>query len=200
MDVAKPFNLILENILNIIEGCIAKEHKYQKILYEGYYGYALKIVFRYIFKYEQAVDVVNDGFVKLFAHFSQFELGNEADNEKKLMGWLKKIMINTSIDVLRKGNMQPETGGIPEYVWDHTHKGDEADQLLLYKELIILIKELPPDYRVVFNLYVIDGYTHNEIAGLLNIPAGTSKSNLSRARGLLQQSLKKMEQTQLCKI
>lgn len=190
----------MENILHIIEGCIAKEHKYQKILYEGYYGYALKIVFRYIYRYEQAVDVVNDGFVKVFAHFPEFEAGSETDSEKKLMGWLKKIMINTSIDVLRKGNMAPETGGIPEYVWDHTHKGDEADQLLLYKELIILIKELPPAYRVVFNMYVVDGYTHNEIAGLLNIPTGTSKSSLSRARELLQQSLKKIEDAQLCKV
>jgi RNA polymerase sigma-70 factor (ECF subfamily) len=96
--------------------------------------------------------------------------------------------------------MALETGGIPEYVWDHTHKGDEADQLLLYKELIILIKELPPAYRVVFNMYVVDGYTHNEIAGLLNIPTGTSKSSLSRARELLQQSLKKIEDAQLCKV
>lgn len=190
----------MNNITHIIEGCIAKDHKYQKILYEGYYGYALKIVFRYIFKYEQAVDIVNDGFVKLFSHFQQFEAGNDTDNEKKLMGWLKKIMINTSIDVLRKGNMLSETGSIPEYVWDHTYRGDEADQLLLYKELVILIKELPPAYRMVFNLYVIDGYTHNEIAGLLNIPAGTSKSSLSRAREILQKSLKKIEDAQLCKI
>jgi RNA polymerase sigma factor (sigma-70 family) len=109
-------------------------------------------------------------------------------------------MINTSIDVLRKGKMLPETGGIPEYVWDYTHKDDEADQLLLYKELIILVKELPPAYRMVFNLYVIDGYTHNEIADLLNIPTGTSKSSLSRARELLQQSLKKIEDAQVCKI
>jgi RNA polymerase sigma-70 factor (ECF subfamily) len=190
----------LKNITIIIAGCIAKEHKYQKILYEAYYGYALKIVFRYVFIYEQAVDIVNDGFVKLFAHFHQFEPGKDEDNEKILMGWLKRIMINTSIDALRKGNGLPETGTIPEYVWDTTYKGDEADQLLLYKELVILIKELPPDYRVVFNLYVIDGYTHNEIAELLNIPTGTSKSNLKRARERLQLSLKKIEDAQLCKI
>lgn len=190
----------MENITHIIEGCIAKEHKYQKILYEGYYGYALKLVFRYIYKYELAVDIVNDGFVKLFSNFHLFEKCTEADNEKKMMGWLKKIMINTSIDFLRKGNMLPETGGIPEYVWDITNKGDEADQLLLYKELVILIKELPANYRMVFNLYVIDGYTHNEIAGLLNISAGTSKSSLKRARDLLQSGLKKIEVAQLCRI
>jgi RNA polymerase sigma factor (sigma-70 family) len=190
----------LENILHIIAGCIAKEHRYQKMLYERFYGYALKIVFRYIYRYDQAVDVVNDGFVKLFTHFPQFEAGREGDNEKILTGWLKRIMINTAIDVLRKGRMLPETGGIPEHIWDQTHKGDEADQLLLYKELIILIKELPPSYRIVFNLYVVDGYTHNEIAGLLNIPISTSKSNLARARGLLQKSLKKIEEAHLCKI
>jgi RNA polymerase sigma factor (sigma-70 family) len=190
----------LKNITHIIEGCIANKHKYQKILYEAYFGYALKLVFRYVFKYEQAVDIVHDGFVKLFAHFHEFKKGSDADNEKILMGWLKKVMINKSIDVLRKGNALPETGVIPEHVWDQTDKSDEADQLLLYKELIILIKELPPAYRVVFNLYVIDGYTHSEIAAMLNIPTGTSKSNLSRAREMLQQSIKKIEESQLCKI
>ena len=122
MYVAKPFNLALKNITLIIEGCIAKEHKYQKILYEAYYGYALKIVFRYVFKYEQAVDIANDGFVKLFAHFHQFEMGKEADNEKILMGWLKKIMINTSIDALRKGNVLPETGSIPECLGSYVQR------------------------------------------------------------------------------
>jgi len=94
----------LENITHIIKGCIDKDHKYQKIIYEHYRGFALKIVFRYIYRYEKAVDVVNDGFVKLFNHFTIFEMGDDADNEKILMGWLKRIMINTSIDELRKGN------------------------------------------------------------------------------------------------
>ena len=116
------------------------------------------------------------------------------------MGWLKKIMINTAIDELRRGNMLPEIGGIPEYVWEISDKNQDADQLLLYKDLIILIKELPPAYRVVFNLYVIDGYTHLEIADMLNMSTGTSKSNLSRARMLLQKVIKKTEEVKLCKI
>ena len=190
----------MANISDVIKGCIANKHKYQKIVYENYRGFALKIVFRYIYRYEKAIDVVNNGFVKIFANFSKFEMKEDADNEKILMGWMKRIMINSSIDELRKGNMLPEIGGIPEYVWDVTDKSQDTDQLLLYKDLVILIKELPPVYRAVFNLYIIDGYTHSEIAGLINIPIGTSKSSLSRARALLQTRIKKMEVAELCRI
>ena len=189
----------MENIVQIIKGCIAGKHKYQRIVYEHYRGYALRIVFRYIYRYEKAVDVVNDGFAKLFTNFARFEPGEDADNEKILMGWLKRIMINASIDELRKGNMLPEIGGIPEYVWDIADN-QEADHLLLYKDLIVLIKELPSAYRIVFNLYVIDGYTHSEIADLLGLSIGTSKSNLSRARMLLQKTILKMEDAKLCRI
>jgi RNA polymerase sigma-70 factor (ECF subfamily) len=146
------------------------------------------------------MDVMNDGFVKLFSHLHQFETGREQDVERMLMGWLKKIMINTSIDELRKGNMLPEIGAIADEVWEIPDYSQNADQLLFYKDLIILIKELPPACRVVFNLYVIDGYTHSEIAAMLNISIGTSKSNLARARALLQKGLKKMEEVKLCRI
>ena len=160
----------------------------------------MKVVFRYIYRYEKAVDVVTDGFVKLFRSFERFELAEELDNEKILMGWLKKVMVNTAIDELRKGNMIPEIGGIPDHLWEVEANSHDAYQQLLYKDLIIIIKELPPAYRVVFNLYVIDGYTHSEIADILKIPVGTSKSNLSRARVILQKSIKKMEEMQLCSI
>lgn len=177
-----------------------KDHKYQKILYEHYRGYALKISFRYLYRYEKAVDAVNDGFVKLFNNFSNFKLGVDADNEKILMGWLKKIIVNTSIDHLRRASMLPEIGGIPEYVWDVPDTNQHADQVLLYNELIALIKNLPPNYRIVFNLYVIDGFSHVEIADMLNISVGTSKSSLSRARNLLQTSIKKMEDAAICRM
>ncbi|MEO7766137.1 MAG: RNA polymerase sigma factor [Ferruginibacter sp.] len=190
----------MENITYIIKGCIEREYKYQRIIYNQYRGYALKIVFRYIYRYDKAVDVVNDGFVKLFNNFEKFELTCDADNEKKLMGWFKRILVNTSIDELRRGSMLPEIGGIPEHVWEIKDNSQDADQLLLYKDLIILIKELPPAYRVVFNLYVIDGYTHSEIADMIKISIGTSKSSLSRARVLLQKSINKMEEKKLCRM
>jgi RNA polymerase sigma-70 factor (ECF subfamily) len=182
-----------ETIKSIIEGCIANDNKCQKTVYEQYRGYALKIVFRYIYNYNDAIDVVNDGFVKLFTHFQKFEFGKDLDNEKILMGWIRKIMVNTSIDQLRKRKMVMETGEIPEHIWNLSDKTHNSDQQILYKELIVMIKKLPPNYRVVFNLYVIDGFSHNEIAKILKISSGTSKSTLSRARAILQQSLKNME-------
>jgi RNA polymerase sigma factor (sigma-70 family) len=193
---SKPPVWILENITHIIQ----KEYKYQKILYELYLGFALKIAFRYMYRYEKAIDVVHDGFVKLFNQFPNFHPGTEADIEKMLFAWLKKIIINASIDELRKGQMLPEIGGIPEYVWEITDSNNDADQKLLYKELFVLILELPPSYRTVFNLYTIDGYSHDEISKMLNIPVGTSKSNLSRARMILQKNVKKLEVVKLCRI
>ena len=190
----------MENTSDIIKGCIEKKAKHQKILYEQYYGYALKIVFRYIYQYDKAVDVVNDGFVKLFRNFEKFEHTTDGENERMLMGWLKKILVNTAIDELRRGNMLPHIGGIPDYVWDIKDNSEDAEQLMLYKDLIILVKELPPNYRVIFNLYVIDGYSHVEIADMLKMSVGTSKSGLSRARTILQNNIKKMEEEYLCRI
>jgi RNA polymerase sigma factor (sigma-70 family) len=190
----------LESLNRILTGCFNREHKYQKILYDRYYGFALKTVFRYIYRYDIAVDAVNDGFIKFFTKIDQFKIAQNTDAEKMLMGYLKRIMINTAIDELRRGKMAPEIGGIPDTVWEIPDNSENAEQMILYKELIILIKELAPQYRAVFNLYVIDGYNHLEIADLLNIPVGTSKSCLSRARTLLQNNIKKTEDALLCRI
>ncbi|MEO7294187.1 MAG: sigma factor, partial [Ginsengibacter sp.] len=98
----------MENINNIVNGCINKEPKYQRLLYDRYRGFASKVVFRYIYRYEKAIDVVTDGFIKAFNHFDQFKKSEDIDLEKLLMGWLKRIMINCSIDELRRNNMLPE--------------------------------------------------------------------------------------------
>jgi RNA polymerase sigma factor (sigma-70 family) len=190
----------LENITNIIKGCIGKDHKYQKIIYEHYRGYALKIVFRYIYRYEDAVNAVNDGYVKLFNHFDRFEMGTDAENEKIFMGWMKRIMINVSIDHLRSEKTTPETGEIPSYVWGLPADDQDAEQVMLYNDLVKMIKQLPAAYRLVFNLFVIDGFSHAEIAEMLQIPASTSRSNLLRARMILQKSIKKSEDALLCRI
>jgi RNA polymerase sigma-70 factor (ECF subfamily) len=106
-----------------------------------------------------------------------------------LMGWIRKIMVNTAIDELRRKNMIPEIGGIPEEVWNVVDVGESAEQQLYYKELIVLVKELPPSYQVAFNMYVIDGFSHQEIADKLKINIGTSKSNLAKARAWLKKKL-----------
>ncbi|MGN6618504.1 MAG: RNA polymerase sigma factor [Ilyomonas sp.] len=190
----------MNNLKNIVSGCMARDGRYQKILYEKYYGYALKTVFRYVYRYEKAVDVVNDGFVKVFKNFDKFRCEEEENLEKILMGWIRRIMINSSIDELRRNNMMPEIGGVPEYVWEESDKAHNADQLLLYKELVLQIKKLPPAYRTVFNMFVIDGMSHHEIADALNISVGTSKSNLSKARVLLQKFIKDQEEKETCRM
>jgi len=163
----------------------------QKKLYERYYGYALKIVFRYIYRYEKATDVVNDGFVKIFRSFKTFECEEKENMEKIWMGWVKRIMINTAIDELRRSNMMPEIGGLPDHIWELQDRSQQADRIVLYKELICQVKKLPPSYRLAFNMYVIDGFSHQEIAEKLGISIGTSKSNLAKARIQLKKFIDK---------
>lgn len=190
----------MENTVTIINGCRNNDHKYQKILYEKYHGFALRIVFRYIYNYEEAIEVTNDGFIKFFLQIEKFRCENDSDINRILPGWIKKIMINTAIDLLRKKMLLPEIGAIPEYVWNIRDKSGAADQLAIYKDLIKLVKKLPPAYRIVFNMHVIDGYTHFEIADSIGIPIGTSKSHLLRAKALLQKYLKEKEDLIPCRI
>lgn len=181
----------------LIEGCMQNDHRAYKHLYEQYYGYSLKIVFRYIYRYDKAVDVVNDGFVKVFTRLSTFHYEASQNIEVRFMGWLKTVMIHTAIDRLRKDNFLLEIGMINEDIWLADKM--QSDQGLLYKELITEIKKLPPGYRIVFNMYVIDGFTHQEIATELKISVGTSKSNLSKAKALLRNYIKKNElQSKVC--
>ncbi len=185
----------LEPITSIIKGCKSNDHKYQKILYDRYFGFALKTVFRYIFKYERARDVVNDGFVKLFTNVPVFEAGNPADTEKILMGWIRRIMINAAIDEIRRVRMLPIVSSIPNDVWEIPDNSENAEQAMMYRDLILLLNRLPDQYRLVFNLFVIDGYGHQEIAESLKISVGASKSTLSRARALIQKLMKEEEHT-----
>ena len=175
----------------IIRGCIANDGKCQKQLYERYYGYAFKIAFRYIYRYDRVPDVVNDGFVKLFRNIHQFVSQGEGDTEPRLMAWIKKIVVNTAIDELRRNHLTPEIGGIPESAWEEPGSSGNADNLLLYKELMCHVKKLPPSYGAVFNMYVIDGFSHQEIAEQLGISVGTSKSNLFKAKAFLQKLINK---------
>lgn len=180
------------NLEVIITNCLDNDQRACKELYEKYYAYSLKIVFRYIYRYDKAADVVNDGFVKVFTKLNTFRYSPALKIEMIFLGWLKTIMIHTAIDRLRKDNFLPEIGMTNEDVWvaDNFHS---ADKEVLYKEIINEIKNLPPGYRAVFNMYVIDGYTHQQIAGLLKISIGSSKSNLSKAKALLRGYIKNNE-------
>ena len=192
----------MTDLQTIIFYCKANEPSYQKMLYERFYGFSLKVVFRYIYRYDKAVDVVNDGFVKLFRHFSRFEAASPPDAEKLLMGWIRRIMVNTAIDELRRDQLLPEIGELSETHWEAPSKDANAEDNILYKELMVQVKKLPPAYRAVFNMFVIDGFSHREIADHLEISIGTSKSNLFKAKEFLKKSIYKgnTEQSNICNI
>ena len=181
------------DIVKIIEGCKKKETKCQKILYGQFYGYALKIAFRYVYRYDSAKEVTNEGFVKVFRQIEKFRYKGEPFPERLLTAWIKRIIINTSIDELRRNKMTPEIVDIPEDVWEETDDSLNADHAVLSRELITYVKNLPPVYRIVFNMFVIDGFTHFHIASTLGISIAASESNLFNARIILQRIIDEKE-------
>ena len=179
----------MEKLLHIISGCAQQDRQCQKLLYEQYYGLCIKIAFRYVNTYEQATEVTHDAYLKMFKNFGRFEVRDKDKVEMLLIGWIRRVVINAAIDYMRREINNTQSYPIPEHVWEHKDEAQSSDNSVLYKELIALVKELPPAYRMVFNLHVIEGYSHPEIAKMLGITTGTSKSNLSKARAHLQKAL-----------
>nr|WP_295925932.1 RNA polymerase sigma factor [uncultured Dyadobacter sp.] len=152
--------------------------KAQRQLYDKYSTRMLALCFRYVCDDMAAEDVMVEGFLKVFEKIGQF------NSEGSFEGWVRRIMVNEALGYLRKqkrileDNLSDEVNNIPDYV--------HADQHLETQELMDLIETLPVGYRTVFNLYAIEGYAHIEIAQMLGITESTSKSQLHRARALLQ--------------
>ena len=151
----------------------------------------MKICYRYQNRADQAEEIVNEGFIKLFKNVHQFDENRHADISIALKGWFKRILINTCIDHYRR-NLSYVNGHVlteeTERIPDHSENGVD---ILSYKEIISAIRELSPAYRTVFNLFVIEGLTHEEIGEQLGISIGASKSNLSKARDNLRKILTK---------
>lgn len=144
---------------------------------------------RYSTHYTEAEEIVNDGFLKIFKKIDAFEPSYQS-YEASFVGWIKKIFIHTAIDNYRKNN---KSYTIP--IMDDSHleiSENSASPIdnMSYKEIIALVQKLSPTYRTVFNLFVLDGYKHEEISKQLNISVGTSKSNLAKARINIQKMLK----------
>lgn len=165
----------------IIKGCINKDRSSQYLLYKEFYSYCMAICRRYAINDFDAADVLNDGFMKVFTNIEKY------DTAKPFKSWIGRIITNTAIDHYRMGLKFSDHDDVNDY----EHLGNTAlvyDQLA-YKDLLNLVQTLSPAYRTVFNLFAIDGYSHEEIATLLHISVGTSKSNLFKARQKLQEML-----------
>ena len=181
-----------------VEGCALNNRESQKILYGSFYGYAMAICDRYTNKQEDAVEILNDGFLKVFREIHHYQPAY-ADVVSSFKGWLRKIMVYTAIDHFRKYHKHRMVTQLDNVVYQVPAVNENAIDKLSYEEIIRAIQELSPGYRTVFNLFVIEGLSHEEISGQLGISTGTSKSNLSKARKQLQNILFKQNQTQIAK-
>jgi RNA polymerase sigma factor (sigma-70 family) len=172
-----------QQVEELLTGCLKNSREAQRKLYQHFYGYAMSVCVRYCKDTEEAKEVLNDGFMKVFTKLKQY------NHDKPFKGWVRRIMINTALDNYRHNLKYYHASDIETA----PPMADTADTIssLNYEYLIGLIQQLSPAYRTVFNLYVIDGYTHDEIGEILGISAGTSKSNLSKARANLREVLKK---------
>lgn len=157
-------------------------------MYASFYGFAMSVCFKYTSNKEDAVETVNDGFLKIFKHIINYQSAFD-DLASSFTGWLKKIMIHTAIDRYRKDKNLQLINELGDDSMEISHNGENAINKISHDEIMKAVHKLSPGYRVVFNLYVIDGLTHKEIGEYLNISEGTSKSNLSKARKILQNEI-----------
>ncbi len=155
------------------------------MLYQHFFGYAMNICLRYTANRTEATEVLNEGFLKVFTKIEMY------DQEKSLKGWIRRIMINSAIDYYRQNSRHTNNSSDIENAMKVSEQ-ETVSSKLSYDEILSEIQTLSPGYRTVFNLYVIDGYTHEEIAGQLGISVGTSKSNLFKAKAFLQKRLTKI--------
>ncbi len=174
------------NIISLIKGCCQNNRISQRDLYQWLHGYAMKISYRYIQQQEEAEELVSEAFVKMFKNISQFDSSRQNDHEALLKAWFKRILVNTCIDHLRKTQLKLVSYDVTPETEPMIEKQESGLDKIAYQEIILAIRRLSPVYRTVFNLFVIEGYSHEEIADTLKISVGASKSNLSKARNNLR--------------
>ena len=153
----------------------------QELLYHRFSPKMYAVCLRYAGNSEDAQDILQDGFVKVFRNLDKYRA------EGSFEGWVRRIFVNTAIEHYRRAsNMYPITESQEVSIED---RGWSAIDKLDIKDLMQIIQELSPGYRTVFNLYVVEGYTHREIADMMGISEGTSKSQLARAKAILQSKI-----------
>jgi RNA polymerase sigma factor (sigma-70 family) len=170
-----------EELHQLIRGCIKQDRACQKMLYKAYYGFAMGICLRYANNRDEASEVMNQGFFKVFTRIETYDIS------RPFKAWLGRIMTNVSIDYYRANLKMAYTDDLDKA--EHISDGDFTDKKLHYEDLLQMVQQLPPAYRTVFNLFAIEGYSHEEIGEMLGVSPGTSKSNLHKARQKLKQMI-----------
>lgn len=167
----------------LIQYSIVGDRLAQKAIFDKYSGKLMGVCMRYAVDQPAAEDILQEGFIKAFKNLHKFR------NEGSFEGWLRRIMVNTAIEIYRKKNHLYSVLEIETQQEKVTHDNVLSD--LAAEDILEMVRNLSPGYRTVFNMYAIEGYSHKEIAEQLNISEGTSKSQLARARYIL---MKKVEE------
>jgi RNA polymerase sigma-70 factor (ECF subfamily) len=173
--------------LELIQHCKLGTLKHQELLYKHFYGYAMGIALRYLTNKDDAMEVVNDSFIKTFKGIKFY---NETQPFK---AWLRRIVVNTAIDQHRKNVKYTYQVDIEHATYES--KAAEAIANLSAKDILNLLDTLPEHHRTIFNMYELDGYNHDEIAQMLQIPVSSSRVYLSRAKEKLRYYLTKQTET-----
>jgi len=173
----------VNELIDIVKACQKGKVSAQKRMYEMFSGKMFAVCMRYCKDRTEAEDALQEGFIKVFANIDRFRFNGSFE------GWVRRIMINTVIEVYRK--KQPELLVDEFPLLTEESEDDTYDVVFSEQELMGMIQELPPKYKMVFNLYVLEGFSHAEIAETAGISVGTSKSNLARARQWLKKSVER---------
>lgn len=179
MEIHKEFL----NEKELLDGCVKQERRAQQHLYELYSSKMYPVCLRYAGKKDLAKDILHDGFITVFEKIESF------NGSGSLEGWMRRIFVNTALMSLRKGDVLRFSEEISDAAKEFTADSDVLDKISS-KELLALIASMPSGFRTVFNMYVLEGYSHIEIAKELDISEGSSRSQLSRARVWLQEKIK----------
>jgi RNA polymerase sigma-70 factor (ECF subfamily) len=170
----------------IIEGCIRKRRKAQKALYEKYHRRMLGICVRYCTTRAEAEDVMVEGFMNIYSKIKSFT------GQGSFEGWMRRVMVNTAIDNYRKNKKRLDNENLDNVAEKLSHEPVFHENLAA-EEILKMVTQLPSGYRIVFNLYAIEGYSHLEIGQMLGISENTSKTQLFKARKLLQRMIHQSE-------
>lgn len=187
---------ITENELNeIVKGCVAGDRKSQQQLFQTFFGKMMVVCMRYTKDRDTAQDILQDAFIKAFDKMGDFTFTGSFE------GWLRRIMVNTAIDHFRKSkhlielienqNYSDEENDENDFSGEDEQETENSWENLSSDDILLAMQELSPAYQTVFNLYVMENYQHKDIAEMLNISVGTSKSNLAKARANLKKILEK---------
>lgn len=182
-----------ERLNDLINGCIRHDRKCQEGIYEMFYGKMMAVCLRYTKNRDQAKDILQDGFIKVFKNIGKFNF------EGSFEGWVRRIMVNTAIDFFRRKQASQlyvnENQSLDTFEGDFEEEDEGEDRYASLNievgDIVEAMQQLSPAYRTVFNLYVFEDFTHKEIAEELDISVGTSKSNLAKARANLKKILTK---------